>query len=210
MDTSALHRTAFRFLILFCVLTAPTAHAALLTFDDLSFNGTSSRGLPARQNYRGFIWDSKWSVGNTNKSGFIAAAHSGTQFLFNEGATRNLSVSRDTPFDSLGARFTAPGSGYMPASFVRVDAYDAHNSLLGSTSYFQIVSGGAWLDTTNFGDVFTGISRLVIDPFGGAFPMDNFSFLMQGAVVSVNDAGSWMLMLIGVFCLWVVRRRSRT
>ncbi|MDQ2075193.1 hypothetical protein [Marinimicrobium sp. ABcell2] len=209
METSALNRIALRVVFALSLLAAPVVHASLLTFDDLEFSGTSSAGLPASQNYGGFAWDSKWSVGNTNKSGFTAAAQSGTQFLFNEGATRHLTVGRDTPFDFLGAWFVPPSASQMPTSFVRVTAYDAHNTLLGTSRYINI-TGGAWIDGSSFGNTFVGISRLVIDPFGGVFAMDNFSYRLPETVVTVNEAGSFVLLLIGFFCLWLVRRRGRT
>lgn len=184
-------------LLLVC---APLAQAGMLTFDDLEFDGTSSAGLLSAESYDGFEWDSLWSVGSTERRGFSSAATSGSQFIFNGKAERNLTVRRDTDFDFLGVTFAHDTS--FPSYFFYVTAYDGEGSQVGQFSNFFRTSGPHDVSVKFF-----GVRKLVFNNQGGTYALDNFSYRI--AAVNVTEAGSLALLVIGIIGLWAARRRGQ-
>lgn len=182
------------------LLGAPLASADLITFDDLD----PSEGSVSEQGYAGFNWDSRWSLGNSDMSGFGDAAHSGSQFLYNQGFESHLEIARDNPFDFMGAYF-ASTSIYNNMSFwITLVAYDGQGNKVGELIDAQInpdfENRPLWIAAD-----FTNVSRLVVDAAGGIFAMDSLQF--RDSVVSVNEAGGFVLLLIGLGGLWAARRR---
>ncbi|MAN51594.1 MULTISPECIES: hypothetical protein [Marinimicrobium] len=182
------------------LLGAPLASADLITFDDLD----PSEGSVSEQSYAGFNWDSRWGLGDSGMSGFGDAAHSGSQFLFNQGFESNLEITRDNPFDFMGAYF-ASTSNYNNMSFwITLVAYDGQGNKVGELVDAQInpdfENQPLWIAAD-----FTNVSRLVVDAAGGIFAMDSLQF--QDTAVSVNEAGGFVLLLIGLGGLWAARRR---
>ncbi len=169
--------------------------AELISFDDLD----PAEGTVSEQGYAGFDWDSRWALGSTALSGFSGVATSGTQFLFNDGLTSNLAVSRSNPFDFLGVSLAAP-SLRTQSYWVKISAFDSENQSVGDTGYLRIGTTPSWV-TLNF----TNVSRLVFDPYGGLFGIDSLQF--RNPAVAVSEAGGFVLLLIGLGGLWAARRR---
>lgn len=188
------------------LLGAPLASADLITFDDLD----PSEGCVSEQGYGGFNWDSRWALGDST-SGFNDDAYSGTQFLFNQGYERNLEITRDDPFDFLGAHFASTSVRNDRSFWISLVAYDTLGTEVGKLIYEPINSDyknqRTWIEPR-----FTNVSRLVINAdygqygaMGGIFAMDDFTF--QDTAVTVNEAGGFVLLLIGLGGLWAARRR---
>lgn len=182
---------------------APLAQAGMLTFDDLEFEGSTASAslLNSAPGYGGFNWDAGFSLASTATEGFSTAATSGTQFVFNLNQQRSLSISRETPFDFLGASFGLKSSD--PVRALEFLAYDISGAKIAETGY-QLLnrSGLTWLESS-----MTGIYRLEIGTYGGTFALDNFSF--RDSVVKVTEAGSLALLVIGLIGLWAARRRGQ-
>jgi len=178
------------------VLATSWAQAGLLSFDDISLDDGSLNS----QQYGGFQWDSRWGLGNDGMRYYGDAAVSGDQFVFNTNASSNLSIRRDDPFDFLGAWFTAPTGG-NPAGFVRVQGYSG-SELVGTSLYLTLSRTPTWLQFD-----YAGVDRLVVNNIGGIYAMDNFTY--RDIVSEVNEAGGFVLLVIGLLGLWAARRRIR-
>lgn len=176
------------------------AQADLISFDDVAL---SDEGIIDKE-YPDFSWDSRWALGNTDMRGFSGAASTGSQFLFNNGFANNLEIVRTNPFDFLGAHFTSNGLRDSRTFWISLFAFDGIGNEIGELVDVEInadyKSQRTWIGTD-----FTNVSRLVVVTGGGLFAMDSLKF--QNSAVTVNEAGGFVLLLIGLGGLWAARRR---
>lgn len=179
------------------LFAASTAQAGLLSFDDISLDD----GSLSSQQYGGFQWDSRWGLGDNSMSMYQSSAVSGSQFLYNPGQTVNLTIQRADPFDFLGAWIGVPESRNRTFA-IKFSAFDGNNELLGEISYADLGTTPSFL-----GAGFSNVSKVVISPRGGLFTLDNFTY--QDLAVEVNEAGGFVLLVIGLVGLWAARRRIR-
>lgn len=207
METSLVNKIAFAALSFLLLLCAPLAQAGILTFDadELDLKGAASANasiLNSPASYGGFTWDNRFYLGTTiDIDDFEGAATSGTQFLFNKGNQRKLTISRETPFDFLGASFGL----YSPdaAARIKFSACDPSVPAIVTSRYLELNSTGV----TDLSFSLNGIYELEIDTYGGTFAMDNFRF--RDVAVKVTEAGSLALLVIGLVGLWAARRRGQ-
>ncbi len=138
-------------------------------------------------------------MGSLSDSGFGSAATSGSWFLTNKLHSNNLIIGRADPFDFIGAWLGAP-SGRTGTGLIYVTAFDAEGNQIGNRVSQRVSSTPVFVNPN-----FSGVSKLVIDPYGGILTLDGFQY--RAIEVTVNEAGGFVLLLIGLGGLWAARRR---
>lgn len=174
---------------------AGAAQAAPIDFDDLD----PAEGSVSEQRYAGFDWDPRWQLGSTDDAFYSDAAASGRQFLRGTGQD-GLFIGRDRPFELDSLWLAGPDHRYG-ATRMRITGYGLGN---------QPVGDSGWLRTsetpTRVSLKWSGVTRLTLRPFGNyRYTLDSLSY--RDRPVAVTEAGSLVLLGIGVLSLWAARRR---
>ncbi|MCP3874572.1 MAG: hypothetical protein GY699_15630 [Desulfobacteraceae bacterium] len=197
----------FLALIMFLFLIAPVAHAAILSFDDIS--GQDAGGsMP--EGYGGFTWLRFNSLNVTTQplSGYANSNVSGEYVAYgNGGVIGELSVSRSSSFTF--------NSAYLTAAFRNGLSIEVK----GFSGYSEIYSKTVTVDTTVPSMVdfdFIGIDKLTFSAYGGTafgtntayyFAMDNFTF--DESVSTVPIPSAILLFGCGLLGLAGVNRRKK-
>jgi hypothetical protein len=171
-------RSSLPTLSLLVALLATHAHAATLTFDDLQ--GNLIRPVP--NGYGGLNWTNfSYLDGVHNPSGgYTVAAVSPNNVAFNSEANpATMSITSNSPFDFLGAYFTAAWNDGLA---VRVQGFSVTHTY--DTTIFPSA-----VAPTFFNFNYTGINRLDFTSSGGTphpayadfgygahFALDNFTY----------------------------------
>lgn len=182
------------------LLLASTAHAGVVTFDDLSAGGKLA-SMSKNNPYAGFTWSSSWYLGDTAVAGYDNGAHSGVDFVSNGFGVNNLGISSANPFNFTGAWFATPNTNGSKASWINITAYDSANQLIGSTGNVAIGSTFSFIAAN-----FTNAARLNIARDKGWFVMDDLSFNRGETQGTVPEPGGIALLGLGAVLLGGMRR----
>lgn len=193
-------KTIFALLASACVVLS--AQASVLTFDTLTPNHDSDgnvmlTSMSNNQGYGGFTWNSNFLLGDTSYAGYANGAHSGSNFVNNKGVNA-LSISSSTAFDFAGAWFVAPNISGTKATSISISAYNAANSLIGTTGFVSIGNTYSFIAAT-----FKDVSKIVINRDKGFFAMDDFT-LADSAVPEPSG-----LFGVGLAAALLLARRKR-
>lgn len=162
------------FALLASACVALSAQASVLTFDSLtpahdSDGNVVLTSMSSNPGYGGLTWNSNFLLGDTSYLGYDNAAHSGNNFVNNKGVN-NLTITSSTAFDFAGAWFVAPNISATKATSISISAYDAANSLIGTTGFVSIGDTYSFIAAT-----FKDVSKIVIGRDKGVFAMDDFT-----------------------------------
>jgi hypothetical protein len=184
------------------LLLAPLGQATVINFDNGLSAGAklSTMNNPARNPYAGFTWDKDWFLGDTTVNGYGNAAHSGNQFLSNGFGVNNLEITSTSAFNFQGAWFATPNTNGSKATWVKIDAYNQANQLIGSSGQVAINALFSFVNAS-----FTDVWRLNITRDKGWFVMDDFTLGRAG----VPEPTGALLFSIGLAALAWRRQRAR-
>ncbi len=159
-----------------------TANATVITFDNLSGNGTLA------SNYAGLTWGSGWMYYDSNQSPYNA--FSGKERIYNYNSGKSFKFANDVVF--TGAYF----AGYNSISF---DLFN-DGQLVDTTSSINLSAAPTFLSTNYTG----AVDEVRVNGTGGYFVMDNVTF----APANIPEPASLALLGMGLAGLVASRRRK--
>ena len=187
---------------------AMSANATLITFDDLTDNGT---GTPIANGYAGLNWDNFYVLNapayDLNPSGYLAGMVSANNVAYN--AFANEAIISDSLFTLSSGYLTGAWNNNLQ---VEIKGYNGATLLYDNT--YTLSSTAPTLINFNY----VGVDQVTFDSFGGTqnpnyqgngthFVMDNLTInAMPVPEASTMIAGMLLLLPLGASALRVLRK----
>lgn len=180
------------------VTCAIAGNATVLTFEGLT-SGSDANLNTTVTNYGGFTWSNDLFL--YSSSSYSTPTHSGSYGIVNNFGSSPVSMSSSTAFDFNGAWLN--GWNFNSPSSVTINAYDASNTLIGTSGSIGITAGSeVFADFT-----FANVNR--IDFVGGQyFTLDDIK-VNETSVSAVPEPESYAMMLAGLGLIGTIARRRK-
>jgi PEP-CTERM motif len=181
-------------------LSTAAVHATDIDFDSGS-NGAAVGSFYAGLTFSGASFTSNFGL--SGSSGPLGIASTTNNYMFT--AAQAITISFATAISSFGIDVIDLGSNGFT-----VEAYDAANTLLGSSTEFGPDVGVGHFDKVSV--AYDGISSVrmfqALSTFGDGVLLDNLSY-EASAVVAVPEPSTYALMALGLAGLGIAARRRR-
>jgi len=183
--------------ILIGLLFTMNINATVLNFEDIKLDTPYVTLASIEQNeYAGFTWEHNWAVGNVSNNNYADAALSGSQYLSNFRADKNLTISANTPFDFDGVWIATPSLTNV-AKWVSISAFDQYDQMIGTTGQVAVNQEYSWV-----AGIFDNVSYLTFTSDAFWYVLDDFTY--NSASTSVPAPAPFAFLAFGLFGLTIL------